>query len=150
MIDKYGDDYLKKLAANNPKVNKSVNDTVTDILAGERQVGAGPDNFSLAKKAAGNPIDIQFPSDFAIMITGPVGILKNSTHPSASRLFLNFMYSKEYSQALAATYNFPLRTDVTPAGGLKLENIKWYRNKVDRLTKGVPEAIDKFRTILGV
>jgi iron(III) transport system substrate-binding protein len=150
MIDKYGEDYIKKLAANNPKVNKSVNDTVTDILAGERNIGAGPDNFSLAKKAAGNPIDVQFPTDFAILIAGPVGILKDSKHPNASRLFVNFMYSKEYSEALASTYNYPLRTDVPSPNGKKLSEIKWYRNNVDRLTKGIPEAIASWRTIMGV
>ena len=31
--------------------------------AGERFIGSGPDNYSLAKKAAGNPIDISFTLD---------------------------------------------------------------------------------------
>lgn len=151
MIDKYGDSYLRDLAKNSPKINRSVNDTVQDILSGERVVGAGPDNFSLAKKTQGNPIDIQFPSDDAILIAGPVGVLKGSRHPNAAQLFVNFMYSKEYSEALVSTSNFPLRTDVKPGSGeLALDKIKWYRNKVDRLTNGVPEAIQKWREIMGV
>jgi iron(III) transport system substrate-binding protein len=151
MIDKYGDQYLKDLAKNSPKINKSVNDTVTDILAGERQVGAGPDNFSLNKKSAGNPIDIQFPTDDAILIAGPIGIMKNAPHPNAARLFTNFMYSKEYSQALVSTFNYPLRPEVAPAPGVPtIDKVKWYRNKVDRLTTGVPEAISKWRDIMGV
>lgn len=151
MMDKFGESYLKDLAKNQPKINRSVNDTVTDILAGERQVGAGPDNFSLAKKAQGNPIDIQFPSDDAILIAAPVGIMKGTQHPNAAQLFVNFMFSKEYSQALASTSNYPLRTDVAPAPGAPtLDKIKWYRNKPDRLVTGVPQAIDKWRDIMGV
>jgi iron(III) transport system substrate-binding protein len=151
MIDKFGDSYLKDLAKNGPKIGRSVNDTVTDILAGERQVGAGPDNFSLAKKAQGNPIAVQYPSEDAILIAAPVGIMAKSERPNAAQLFVNFMYSKEYSEALASTYNAPLRSDVgPPAGAPSIDKIKWYRNKVDRLTPGIPEAIAKWREIMGV
>jgi iron(III) transport system substrate-binding protein len=151
MLDKYGESYVRDLAKNSPKINQSVNGTVTDILSGERQVGAGPDNFSLAQKAKGNPIDIQFPTDDAIIITAPVGILAKSRHINGAQLFVNFMYSKEYSDALVSTANYPLRSDVSPApGALGLDKIKWYRNKIDRLTTGVPEAIDKWRQYMGV
>lgn len=150
MIDKYGDQYLKNLAKNKPKINRSVNDTVTDIIGHERQVGAGPDNYSLAQKAKGNQIDVVFPSDDAIMIAAPVGILTNAPHPNAARLFTNFMYSKEYSAALASTNNYPLRSDVAPNGAPPLDKIRFYRNKIERLTTGVPEAVDKWRSIMGV
>ena len=150
MIDKYGDQYLRDLTKNKPKIGRSVNDTVTDIVSGERQVGAGPDNFSLAKKSQGNPIDIVFPSDDAILIAAPVGIMKNAPHANAARLFTNFMFSKEYSTALAATNNYPLRSDVPANGEPTLDKIKFYRNKIDRLTTGVPEAVAKWREITGV
>jgi iron(III) transport system substrate-binding protein len=149
MLDKYGDNYLKDLAKLNPKIGRSVNDTVTDIVSGERQVGAGPDNYSLAKKAQGNPIDIKFPTDDAILISAPTGIPSNAPHPNAARLFVNFQYSKEYSQTLAQTYNFPLREDVPYSGG-NLGKIKWHRNDSQRLLTGVPDAVRKWREIMGV
>ena len=150
MIDKYGEKFIADLAKNKPKLGRSVNDTVTDIVSGERQVGAGPDNYSLAKKGQGNPIDISWPTDDAIMIAGPVGILAKAPHPNAAQLFTNFMYSKEYSAALASTNNYPLRSDVTPNGEPTLDKIKWYRNKIDRLTTGVPQAVDLWRQYMGV
>ncbi len=150
MNDKYGWDYFKKLAANNPKIGRSINDTVTDIVGGERQIGAGPDNYSLEKKAAGNPIDVAYPSDGSILITSPVAVLKAAPHPNAARLFMNFYYSKEYSQALLKVYNYPLRTDIAPANGIKLDKIKWYRNKVDRLATGIPEVVAKWRELFNV
>src|SRR5581483_9671678 len=140
MNDKYGWDYFKNLAKNNPKIGRSVNDTVTDEVGGERMVGAGPDNYSLEKKAAGNPIDIVYPDDDSILITSPVAVLKDAPHPNAARLFMNFYYSREYSQALVKSFNYPIRIDVPPANGVKLDKIKWYRNKVDRLTAGIPEV----------
>ena len=151
MLRTYGDQYLKDLAKQSPKINRSVNDTVTDIVNGERQVGSGPDNFSLAKKAAGQPIEIFFPTDGAVIVPGPVGVMAKSQHPNAAQLFTNFMYSKEYSEALVSTSNYPLRTDVkVPAGLPSLDKVKAIRNTVDQLSQGVPEAIAKWREIMGV
>jgi iron(III) transport system substrate-binding protein len=141
----------KDKTTTNPKINRSVNDTVTDIKSGERQVGAGPDNFSLASKANGVPIDIKFPDDGAVIVPGPVGILKGSKHPNASQLFTNFMYSKEYSQALVSTFNYPLREDVAPPTGVPaLTKIKILSNTVDQLTNQLPDAIRKWRSVMGV
>jgi iron(III) transport system substrate-binding protein len=151
MLRTYGDTWLNSFKGTNPKINRSVNDTVTDIKSGERQVGAGPDNFSLASKDKGVPIDIQFPTDGAVIVPGPVGILKGSKHPNAAQLFANFMYSKEYSQALVKTFNYPLREDVAPAAGVpKLAQIKILSNTVDQLTKELPVAITKWRSVMGV
>jgi iron(III) transport system substrate-binding protein len=150
MWDKYGWQYFTRLAKNNPKIGRSINDTVTDIVSGERLVGAGPDNYSLESRSKGNPINIQFPADDAILIVSPVGILKDAPHPNAARLFESFYYSREYSLAMAKTFNYPLRTDVPPPSGIPLDRVKWYRNKAERLEKGIPEAIAKWRETFGV
>ena len=119
-------------------------------MAGERLVGAGPDNYSLSQKAAGNPIDVQFPSDDAILIVSPVAILKDAPHPNAARLFESFYYSKEYSETMARTFNYPLRSDVASPTGKSVEQVKAYRNKGERLQTGVPQAIDQWRQTFGV
>ncbi len=150
MNDKYGWDYFKKLALNNPKINRSINDTVTDILGGERTMGAGPDNLSLFKKAAGNSIDVVYPQDDAVLIVAPVAVMKDAPHPNAGRLFENFMYSREYSQELAKQGHFPLRGEVRSINGLTLDKIKWTRVKAERLATGVPEVRDKWRETFGV
>ncbi len=150
MWDKYGWDYFSKLAKNKPKIARSIFDTVTDIVAGERQVGAGPDNNSLENKAKGNPVEILFPSDDSILITSPVAIMKDAPHPNAARLFENFFYTREYSEVMAKTFNYPLRSDVPPPSGVPLEKVKWYRNKAERLEKAIPDAIAKWRETFGV
>ncbi|MFN2450346.1 MAG: ABC transporter substrate-binding protein [Candidatus Baltobacteraceae bacterium] len=150
MNDKYGWDYFKKIAANNPKIGRSVNDTVADIVSGERSVGAGPDNLSIEQRNAGRPIDVVFPEDDAIAIISPVGIIKDSPHPNAAKLFENFYYSREYSAAMAQTANFPLRDDVKNGSGVDLAKLKTYRNKSERLAVGVPEVIAKWRETFNV
>ncbi len=150
MNDKYGWDYFRSIAPNQPKINRSIYDTVTDIVGGERTIGAGPDSLSLEKKAAGNRIDVYYPDDDTILVTAPVAVMREAPHPNAARLFENFFYSREYSQVLAKTYNFPLRADVPSANGASLDKIRWTRMKVDRLLTGVPEVVAKWRETFGV
>lgn len=151
MLRTYGNRYLDDLARNKPKVNRSVNDTVTDIIAGERVVGSGPANFSLARKLTGSPVDIVFPSDGAVLVPGIMGILAGSKRPNAARLLVNFTYSKEFSEALVSTGDYPLRSDVKPPAGVPaLDQIKVIRNTVDQLTKDLPGAVDRWRETMGV
>ena len=153
MNDKFGWQYFEDLKKNEPKIDRSVNSTVTAIQAGERQIGAGPDNFSLEKKSAGVPIDIQYPNDEvgAIVIVSPTGILKDAPHLNAARLFESFRYSPEYNAALVKTFNLPLRTDVaSPPGGKPLKEVKFSRNSLARLKKINTEIVPKWRDTFGV
>lgn len=150
MNDKYGWEFFKNIALNNPKIGRSVNDTVTDIIAGERTIGAGPDNFSLEKKSQGNSIDVSYPADDAVLITAPIGVMKDAPHPNAGRLFENFVYSKEYSEALVKTFNLPLRPEIPSANGVRVDKTRWTRVKVERLASGVPEVVAKWRETFGV
>ncbi len=149
MLDKYGEDYFRQLKENQPKINRSINDTVSQVVAGERDFGIGSENFSLQTKAAGSPIDVVYPEDDAIAIFSPVAVMKDAPHPNAARLFETFMYSREYSQALVKSSNFPLRSDVAPANGKDLKDLRWYRNQPSRLQEGIPESVELWRRVFG-
>ena len=151
MNDKYGwDNYFKKFAQNNPKIGRSVFDATTDIVSGERVLGPGADSLALERKAAGNAIDVSFPEDDTVLITAPLTVMKEAPHPNAARLLMNFYYSKEYSQAAAQTYNLPLRLDVPSPTGIRLDRMRTYHVKIDRLLTGIPEVIAKWRETFNV
>jgi iron(III) transport system substrate-binding protein len=151
MNDKYGwDNYFKKFAQNNPKIGRSVFDATTDIVSGERVVGPGTDSLALERKAGGNPINIAFPEDDTILVTAPVTVMREAPHPNAARLFMNYYYSKEYSVTAASTYNLPLRLDVPSPTGIRLDRMRIYHVKIDRLASGIPEVIAKWRETFNV
>jgi iron(III) transport system substrate-binding protein len=150
MNDKFGWDYMNKVAANKPKINRSIFDTVTDIVAGERFIGAGPDSQTFEQRAVGASIAGAFPSDFSVLAAGPTTVLKDAPHPNAARLLASFYMTKEFSQTLAQTYNFPLRADVPTLDGLTFDKIKYYRNPSARLEAGIPEVVAKWRETFGV
>lgn len=147
---KYGDQYLKEFAKLNPKVGQSNVDTVTDILAGERQVGLGaPFSYSLTQKAGGNPIGVVTPSDGTILNLGLNAIPASAPHPNAAKLFSEFLYDTEVSKILAKNYWPTLRTDVPWAEGRSLDQIKWYRNPPEDLAAEAAEGIAKWKEIIG-
>jgi iron(III) transport system substrate-binding protein len=149
-VDKYTWKYFQDMAKLNPKIGRSINDTLTDETSGERQIGASAHSVTLGRKATGAPVDAVFPSDFTVLVVQPQAVLKNAPHPNAAKLFQNFNFSKEMSQVMADTFQPPIRTDVPGAGGLAIEKINTVRVTVDRLTSGLPEARAKWREIMGV
>jgi len=149
MRAKYGDDFLRGLARQRPKIGQSNVDTVTDILSGERVVGAAaPFSYTLAQKSAGNPIDVVAPADDLILNLGVMGIPKNAPHPNAAKLYHNFLYSREASQILSKNFWPTLRSDVPWAEGRTLEKMKWYRNPPANLAAEVAEGIAKWKEIM--
>ena len=56
MKNLYGWSYFDKLEKNKPQIGRSINDTVTALNAGERQVAAGADGSTLFSAARGNPL----------------------------------------------------------------------------------------------
>jgi iron(III) transport system substrate-binding protein len=151
MNDKYGwDNYFKPFAKNNPKIGRSVFDCTTDIVSGERVVGPGADSLALERKAGGNAIAVSFPEDDTILVTAPVTVMKEAPHPNAARLFMNFYYSHEYSVTSAATYNLPLRLDVPSTTGIRIDRMRTYHVKIERLLNGIPEVVAKWRETFNV
>jgi iron(III) transport system substrate-binding protein len=146
----YGWTYFQDMAKLNPKIGRSINDTLADEAAGERQIGASAHSVTLGRKAKGDPVDARFPDDFTVLVVQPQAVLKNAPHPNAARLFQNFNYSKEFSQVLADTYQAPVRTDVPGPGGLDLTKIKTVRVPVDQLSTSLSDVKTKWREIMGV
>ena len=56
MKNLYGWSYFDKLEKNKPQIGRSINDTVTALNAGERQVAAGADGSTLFSASRGNPL----------------------------------------------------------------------------------------------
>ena len=150
MRRKYGDDFFKAFAAQKPKVGQSNVDTVTDILAGERLVGAGaPFSYSFTQKAAGQPVDVKVPTDDAILNLGLTAIPTKAPHPNAAKLFTDFLYSNEVSQILARNYWPTLRDDVPWTEGRSLQTVQWYRNPTDDLAREIADTIALWRATVG-
>jgi iron(III) transport system substrate-binding protein len=146
----YGWDFFKKLEKNKPQIGRSINDTVTALNAGERQVAAGADGSTMFSAERGNPLSIVYPSDGAVLIIAPSAIVKGTRHPNAARLFMEYLYSVEASKIDVKHFGLPMRPEVAVGKGEKpLSEVKALHPTVEQIDKGIPEAIEDWRDTFG-
>jgi len=147
----YGWDYFEKLAKNNPQIGRSINDTVTMMNAGERLVGATSNGTLLSVAAKGNPLSVIYPTDGAVLIIAPSGIMKGAKHQAAAKLFMEYLMSVDASKRWVEHYNESMRPEVhsLPPGKSAAE-VKVVHPTVEEITVGIPEVIKQWRDTFGV
>lgn len=152
MRKNYGWEFFEKLAKNNPQVGRSINDTVTMLNAGERSVAGTAPNGTLSQSAQkGNPLKMIFPTDGAVLIIAPSGIMKGAKHPNAARLFMEYLMTPEASKIWIGHFNESMRPEVSPPAGVtSAKDVKTIRPSVEEITKGIPEVIKQWRETFGV
>jgi iron(III) transport system substrate-binding protein len=148
----YGWDFFEKLAKSNPRVGRSIVDTVTMLNAGESMIaGCGPVGVTLDSAKKGNPLALSYPTDGSVLIIAPSSIMKGSKHVNAARLFMEFLLSIEASQIWVGHFNESMRPEVSTAPGVRsAKDLKTIRPTVEEITKGVPEVIKQWRNTFGV
>jgi iron(III) transport system substrate-binding protein len=146
----YGWDYFKKLEANNPQIGRSIVDTVTMLNSGERQVAAGPSATTLKSLEKGNPVALVYPTDGAILMVSPSGIVANAPHPNAARLFMEFLLGEEIARLSVDQGMEPMRPEVKPRPGSRsILDVKVLRPTIEEVEKGIPEVIEQWRDTFG-
>ena len=150
--NKYGWEFFEKLAKSNPRVGRSIVDTVTMLNAGESAIaGSGPVGVLLDSVKKGNPLAMVYPTDGTVLIIAPSSIMKGAKHPNAARLFMEFLMSEGASRIWVEHYNESMRPEVSAvAGAVSAKDLKTIRPTVAEITKGVPEVIKQWRETFGV
>lgn len=150
--NQYGWDFFEKLAKNNPRVGRSINDTVTMLNAGESAIaGSGPAGTLLESAQKGNPLAMSYPTDGTVLIIAPSSIMKGCKHPYASRLFMEFLLSAGASRIGVDHFGESMRPEVSPPSGVvSAKDLKIIRPTVEEITKGIPQVIKQWRETFGV
>ncbi len=148
----YGWDFFEKLAKSNPRVGRSINDTVTLLNSGESMIaGTAATNSTVESMRKGNPLAMIYPTDGSVLILAPSGIMKGIRHPAAARLFMDFLMSVDASKIWVEHFTESMRPEVAPSGDVKAaKDIKTIRPSVEEISKGIPEVIKQWRDTFGV
>jgi iron(III) transport system substrate-binding protein len=150
MQQKYGWDYFEKLNKLNPLIGRSVDDPITVLNSGEREVAPGNPATAFRSAKRGNPLAVNYPTSGTLIDPSPSAILKGSHHPNAAKLFLEFLTGPEYSKILAENFEQPLRDDVPPPPGAKpLSEMKVLSPKLADIEKDLPKIKEKWRDTFG-
>jgi len=149
----YGEGWFKKLAANKPQVGRSTIDTVTTVNSGERSISAGPITLAARVGDKGNPVAWALPKEGPVLVVSPSGIMANSKHPNASKLFMEWLIGSDDIIELGRTeFGMPLRTGVKPPGGLPA--LGELKNQLQPTPKemrdDLPGVVDLWKDAFGV
>lgn len=149
MEQKYGWDYLVNFNKLNPKLSRSINDVVPALVAKERALGATTVGQVLTRKSLGDPLDVIYPEDGAIVVVAPIAILQKAPHPNAAKLFLNFLNSREYSEVITKYFEQPIHQDVALPGAKSLAEVNTYTPKPETISADIPQVKEKWREEFG-
>lgn len=144
----YGADFIKGLRANSMTIVQANGDALNKIISGEAPVGIVTDNGVRAAKAKGSPVEMIYPTDGAIPVTEPVGIVAGTKNLDAAKAFVDFVLSPD-GQALIVTQNYiPLLPGVAPPTGVPA-TIKEFPVDAVAVAKQLPDAKKQFTDIFG-
>jgi iron(III) transport system substrate-binding protein len=152
LVKLYGWDYFKQLAQNKPHLSQSVHDPAQVVAAGERIVGAnGADYFLYTQRKKGNPLGIIYPQDGVPLVTTASAITKDAPHPTAARLFTDFIFAKPVQQFLADDEGLYVpHPEVTyPTDKPKLADLKILTVDPDELERRTEEIKKRFVEFFG-
>lgn len=125
----YGWNYWAQLAKHRVMLVQSIHDPGRTVLAGERAAGVNGADYGplyVERRKPGAAIAAAYPRDGVPMIFSPTAIMSFAPHPSAARLFTDFIFTREIQQTLAdAEGLYVAHPDVTyPPDRPKLSDLK--------------------------
>jgi iron(III) transport system substrate-binding protein len=99
---KYGIDFWRKLAAQNPRLVPSAAPVMTDLARGETSIAIEPQESLVGEIANGSPVKIVHPAGGSPAYGISGGITTTAAHPHAAQLWLDWITSKRGGAVLAA------------------------------------------------
>jgi iron(III) transport system substrate-binding protein len=95
MGDKAGREYMQALAGQDPQTQQGYTNTSNLLVAGEFPIAIIRAHRIELARAKGAPVDWSAEANPIVYSIHPVGILEKAPHPSAARLFYDFLASVE-------------------------------------------------------
>jgi iron(III) transport system substrate-binding protein len=116
---RYGDQYLKRLAAQEPRLYTSYQGVAQEVARGEFPVGIIGGLAEYPLRVAGDaPIRAVFPKDGIPYTVYPLALTSAAPHPHAAELLANWYLSKAgQTREVEVRGAFSARIDVPPAKG---------------------------------
>lgn len=116
--------YFKRLAAQNPKIQRGSTHRATLAAAGEFPLVIAFNQTCQRMIMRGAPID-WIPLEPAVVRVNPTILAANAPHPNAAKLFIDLVLSKEGQQMMQAFGGVPVRKDVEPDPPRLFRGYKW-------------------------
>jgi iron(III) transport system substrate-binding protein len=105
--------FFEQLKANGAVVAGANAAALNPVLQGAKSAVFGAvDYIALDRKAAGETVEVIFPTSGTVIAPRPMMIFKSSKHPEEAKKFIDYSLSPEGQGFVAKVYLMPARTDV--------------------------------------
>lgn len=143
--DGLGWDYFQKLKDNGVTVDKGNGTVQKAITGGQKAAGMIVDYMALRSKAEGAPVDFVYPEEGSLIVTEPVGIVKNCANEEQAKAFVDFILSEDGQKATAKIGYTPIKEGVEAPEGFKtVSEIKNLTQSMDTLVQNRETDKEKF------
>ncbi|GAA3617553.1 extracellular solute-binding protein [Nonomuraea rosea] len=153
-IDKIGEEYLTKFAANKPRIFDSSAGQTDALARGEVSVATMPVATGIGSIADGAPITVAVPAEGAVGYPFYVGVGAQAPSPNAAKVFASWLLSKDAQKIAVQQGDYPVRKDVgTPKVGdvaFPAADSGWlYRADAKTMLAHTAEDAKRWREIFG-
>ena len=150
VAENMGWDWLAKIGQNRPKFVQSVQVMGQMVETGEIPISIFQnDNIVARARDQGRPTDLVFPKEGVCTEPGAIGVMKESAHPHAARLLVDWWLGKEGQEANAAGYKYSPRPDINPPKGCPpLSELKIWHQDAAYIKAHLQEINDKIEKAL--
>lgn len=141
---------LADLKANEIIVPGPNNAALNPVLQGAKSVVFGAvDYISMGQRAAGETIEVIFPTSGTVIAPRPIMILSYASNPEAAERFVDYVLSEEGQAMVADVFLMPARTDVE---GLRpgVEELRILDYDADAFSARRDEILARFRETMGM
>lgn len=144
--EKYGWDFFEQLSEKqHAELNSSASGTHNDVAAGGYSATIGVDYVTQTLTNQGSPIKFVYPEEDAVVIYGPMAIMKDTQNEEAAKVFFDWVLSVAGQEALASANATPIRNDVVREGAMAVSDINAMEGIDDVLMNENTQAyFDKF------
>jgi len=139
--------YFRRLAQQEQVFQRGARGRVQLVAAGEcpLTIAYGPHVESFIKQGA--PVD-WVPLEPVMVILNTVNIARRPPHPSAARLFIDFLFSKEAQLKLREFNRIPARVDVDPDPPRLFKGFRRVAQDIE--DENLSEAVTLFHEVFGL
>ena len=139
--------YFRKLAQQEQVFQRGARGRVQLVAAGEfpLTIAYGPHVQSFLNQRA--PID-WVPLEPVVVVLNTVNVARSAPHPSAARLFIDFLFSKETQLKLREFNRIPARVDVEPDPPRLFNGFRRIAQDIE--DENLNEAVDLFHEVFGL
>jgi iron(III) transport system substrate-binding protein len=140
-----GLDFYASLKANGAIQVKTPDEVTAGVAEGRFKVGMTLDNSARTAVTKGSPVALVWPTDGAVAMYSPIGVVDATTNAPAAESFVEFVLSDPGQTAIAGTGWQPIRAS---AGGPPAEGPQVYPDWAGAFGRQ-GELLDGYRAIFG-